>query len=759
MVVGAGAPAQLQCIGGYCTGCPGGSSYICGCGVGGIGITCFVACGGGGGASGSAAVCGQPGGSGGGGANCFAPYNLGGSSNQPSYTTYGGSTYGNAGGNSYCSTTGCGGSGGGGAGSAGVGLSPSGAAYGGAGGAGIYHTTFTDSLSIGQLNSGHWYVAGGGGGSGAGTCGAAFAGAGGLGCGGAAGYCLGAAPTPAFPAISGRFGGGGGGSGGSCPTGGGAGGDGMVIIATRAVVAGINIGATYVTNDTCIAWTWNGKNWLSAGCMNNAFDNVCNNLRMGYGSLTALGYAGQSFTYCSFTLSGSYSWVAPSYTTNLSAMIVAGGGGGGNAGSYEAGGGGAGGVVITPLTGVTPGCTYCIVIGGGGGSQTAGSISYICGPGITCYVACGGGAGAGVNASGGAGGSGGGGSYYNGGAALGGASNQTTYPNAVIYGTSGGAGCTTAQGSAGGGGGAVGVGVTAPNVANSCSAGGCGLLNPWQGSLVGCLSAGNRGNCYYIAGGGGGGGFAPATAPGGAGGGGLAVGYTYSVGPYPNPAFFGSGGGTQWGRNGCPGAAGLVIIALPAPATFLTQYNTGIGGFAGTNITSGYCNIAFGFNSSCGVTTACNTIAVGYNSTPSNTTGHTVWGNASNNVCNCNYVAWTNVSDRRDKANVTPLLSTLGLTFVTQLSPVSFNWDNREIYKLENKNKDGSLASIKQSYGLIAQDVVTVLNALSTKFDAVGYDSDKDAYRITYEGLLAPIIQSIKAVSYTHLTLPTIYSV
>jgi len=234
--------------------------------------------------------------------------------------------------------------------------------------------------------------------------------------------------------------------------------------------------------------------------------------------------------------------------------------------------------------------------------------------------------------------------------------------------------------------------------------------------------------------------------PGGLGGGGSSC-FTATQSTTPaGVGTFGGGGGGGGQRPGGTGGAGLVIIGGNTSGTCYSFGNTGIGGFAGSNIIQGCCNTALGFNSSSSVTSASNTIAVGYNSTPSNTTGHTVWGNASNNVCNCNYVAWTNVSDCRDKANVTPLLSTLGLTFVTQLSPVSFNWDNREIYKLENKNKDGSLASIKQSYGLIAQDVITVLNALSTKFDAVGYDSDKDAYRITYEGLLAPIIQSIKDI-------------
>ena len=50
----------------------------------------------------------------------------------------------------------------------------------------------------------------------------------------------------------------------------------------------------------------------------------------------------------------------------------------------------------------------------------------------------------------------------------------------------------------------------------------------------------------------------------------------------------------------------------------------------------------------------------------------------------------------------------------------------------------------KQHYGLLAQDLKQVLDELNIRFDALGYDETKDAYRITYEELIAPIIKAVK---------------
>ncbi len=109
---------------------------------------------------------------------------------------------------------------------------------------------------------------------------------------------------------------------------------------------------------------------------------------------------------------------------------------------------------------------------------------------------------------------------------------------------------------------------------------------------------------------------------------------------------------------------------------------------------------------------------------------------------------WSTVSDCRDKTNIKALPDNLGLRFIKKLKPVSFNWDNRETYVRECKCdygvKDGSLAGTKEHYGIIAQDLREVLDELEVRFDGLGHDDQKDAYRVTYEELIAPMIKAIQ---------------
>jgi hypothetical protein len=58
--------------------------------------------------------------------------------------------------------------------------------------------------------------------------------------------------------------------------------------------------------------------------------------------------------------------------------------------------------------------------------------------------------------------------------------------------------------------------------------------------------------------------------------------------------------------------------------------------------------------------------------------------------------------------------------------------------------KDGSLAGTKEHYGIIAQDLREVLDELEVRFDGLGHDDKKDAYRVTYEELIAPMIKAIQ---------------
>jgi hypothetical protein len=177
--------------------------------------------------------------------------------------------------------------------------------------------------------------------------------------------------------------------------------------------------------------------------------------------------------------------------------------------------------------------------------------------------------------------------------------------------------------------------------------------------------------------------------------------------------------------------------------------NTAIGTGALSNTTTGNCHTAVGrYAQNALNANVNNTIAVGVSSATSATTGHTVWGNSGNNVCNCVYAAWSTVSDCRDKVNIKSLPNNLGLQFIKKLKPVSFNWDNRETYvrecKYEYGAKDGTLAGTKEHYGVIAQDLKSVLDELEVRFDGLGHDDEKDAYRVTYEELIAPIIKAIQ---------------
>ena len=177
--------------------------------------------------------------------------------------------------------------------------------------------------------------------------------------------------------------------------------------------------------------------------------------------------------------------------------------------------------------------------------------------------------------------------------------------------------------------------------------------------------------------------------------------------------------------------------------------NVSIGTYISQNGTTGCCNVALGFGTDALNGTGSNRIAIGYCTGPtSNCSSHTIWGNSSNNVCNCVFVAWSNVSDCRDKTNIAPLPTNLGLEFVKQLNPVTYNWDNRQTYVRECNflygQKDGTLAGKKQHYGFIAQELKTVVDSLSVKFDGLGYDETQDAYRLTYEELIAPVVAAIK---------------
>jgi hypothetical protein len=177
-----------------------------------------------------------------------------------------------------------------------------------------------------------------------------------------------------------------------------------------------------------------------------------------------------------------------------------------------------------------------------------------------------------------------------------------------------------------------------------------------------------------------------------------------------------------------------------------------IGSKAGYN-SVGDRSIAIGYGAGASTGGADTNILVGYNATQQNGYGcssQTVLGNAYNNVYNCVYAAWTDVSDCRDKTNVQPL-NNLGLNFLRKLNPVKYKWDLRQKYTnecgYEHGIKDGTLKQDQINYGFLAQEIEFAAKSLGENFDAVTHDTFIDQYSLNYLNLLASLTKALQEIN------------
>jgi len=193
--------------------------------------------------------------------------------------------------------------------------------------------------------------------------------------------------------------------------------------------------------------------------------------------------------------------------------------------------------------------------------------------------------------------------------------------------------------------------------------------------------------------------------------------------------------------------------------------NVLIGHYAGCAITTGYGINIIGYKAGLAMTTQKDTIiigaqaqqsynqrniiAVGAGAQTSGNDNHTVWGNAYNNVCNCIQLQWATPSDCRDKINIEPLDPKLGLQFLNKIRPVSFNWDNRDLYVkkcgFEYGKKDGTLAGDKERYGIIAQEVLQILDNLDVNWD--GVKGTEKSYRVKHDHFFASLVAALQELS------------
>lgn len=160
-----------------------------------------------------------------------------------------------------------------------------------------------------------------------------------------------------------------------------------------------------------------------------------------------------------------------------------------------------------------------------------------------------------------------------------------------------------------------------------------------------------------------------------------------------------------------------------------TSYNTGVGGSAGGQITSGQNNTCVGKESGSTLTTGSNNSLVGYLSTPSavGISNEITLGNSSISTLRCQVTSITALSDVRDKTGITPLPS--GLDTVMALNPVRFTWNMR----------DGGKVGIKDA-GFIAQD----LQQVDDEYLRLVYAENPDKLEASYGRLIPVLVKAIQ---------------
>ena len=183
--------------------------------------------------------------------------------------------------------------------------------------------------------------------------------------------------------------------------------------------------------------------------------------------------------------------------------------------------------------------------------------------------------------------------------------------------------------------------------------------------------------------------------------------------------------------------------------SFFNDCGVSVGAYSNV---SGCCSTVIGNGATGGYGLTNNKIAITVSCNPWYAAGHTILGNANHNAA---YIGkkWTNVSDCRDKTNIKPLHSNLGLPFIKKLNPVKFNWDKRDKYVkkcgFEWGQKDGTLVEEKEQYGFIAQEIEQALNELNVSFDALAkqksqHNENVQSYNLKYLDLVSPMVQSLK---------------
>ncbi|NOY51098.1 MAG: hypothetical protein GXO88_11125 [Chlorobi bacterium] len=196
------------------------------------------------------------------------------------------------------------------------------------------------------------------------------------------------------------------------------------------------------------------------------------------------------------------------------------------------------------------------------------------------------------------------------------------------------------------------------------------------------------------------------------------------------------------------------------------DYSVAFGKSALYNNTTGSNNVAIGYEAGNYGTANSNCTYIGYQTRNTSTTDYTnstALGNqaiisADNQVRIGNssvssiggYVAWTNVSDRRFKSNISDDVP--GLNFIMRLRPVNYNLDIEKINQfLGIEVADNEAARAKAQHlqsGFIAQEVEQAANEIA--YDFSGIDKPKnsnDHYGLRYSEFVVPLVKAVQELN------------
>lgn len=187
--------------------------------------------------------------------------------------------------------------------------------------------------------------------------------------------------------------------------------------------------------------------------------------------------------------------------------------------------------------------------------------------------------------------------------------------------------------------------------------------------------------------------------------------------------------------------------------------NIGVGYITLNQISSGSKNTALGYSAGYNVTTGSYNTLIGHNAgtvfsphTVSTDSNRIVLGD--NNVTNAYIdVSWTVTSDARDKADVTPLPSSL--EFVEALNPVTFKWDKRSKYWVTDEDgnvtskptPDGTHKGEQPFAGFLAQEVQQVIDDLGYVDDVIVDNEQADLLKIKETALIPVLVKAVQELS------------